>query len=253
VSALVRAELLKLRTTRTPVWLLLATLALAALTIGVDVPKVGDETAPVSLDDPILLAVTVGDSFGVPLVLAVLLGVVAVTQEFRYGTITSTYLVEPRRTRVLAAKSVSMALVNVALTGVTLVFSASLSIGLIASRHGQVSLGVRFWQMAAAGLAVMAVYGVIGVAIGALVRNQITAVVAALVWMTAVEHIVIPAYPTVGRWLPAATTYSLMQLGPTLDPDGNLLSASASGLVLAAYAALAVGLAVRFTPKRDVL
>ena len=32
--------------------------------------------------------------------------------------------------------------------------------------------------------------------------------------MLAVEHIVIPAYPTAGRWMPGATTYALMQLGP---------------------------------------
>ena len=34
-----------------------------------------------------------------------LVGVLAFTQEFRYGTITSTYLGEPRRPRVLVAKA----------------------------------------------------------------------------------------------------------------------------------------------------
>jgi ABC-2 type transport system permease protein len=99
------------------VWLLLATLALVARTVAGKVPEVGNENALVSLDDSGLLAVTVGIGFGVPLVLVVLLGGVAFTQEFRYGTVTSTYLIEPRRTRVLVAKWVTVAMVSVVITG----------------------------------------------------------------------------------------------------------------------------------------
>ena len=194
-----------------------------------------------------------GVGFGVPLVLVVLLGGVAFTQEFRYGTVTSTYLVEPRRTRVLVAKWVTLALVSVVITTATLVVSVTFAIALIGSRDGEVSLGARFWQMVAAGFVVMAVYGVIGVAIGALVRNQIAAVAGVLVWMLAVEQIVIPAYPTVGRWMPGATTYVLMQLGPAVDPNEKLLSMPMSALLLAAYAAVAASLALRLTPKKDVL
>jgi ABC-2 type transport system permease protein len=253
MRALVGAEMLKLRSTRTTVWLLLATLAMACLTVAVSVPKAGDDRAPVALNDPSLLAVTVGGAFGVPMVLMVLLGGVAFTQEFRYGTVTSTYLVEPQRTRVLVAKWLSLVLVSLVVTTLTLVVSVAFSLALIASRDGAVSLDSRFWQMMAGGFVVMAVYGVIGVAIGALVRNQITAVTGVLVWMLAVEHIVFPSYPVVGRWLPTSATYSLMQLDPSVDPDGELLSTSASGVLLAAYAVVAVTLALRLTPKRDVL
>jgi hypothetical protein len=190
----------------------------------------------------------VGISFGFPQVLVVLLGSMAFTQEFRYGTITSTYLVEPRRTRVLAAKLLSVGLASMIITTATLIVSVPFAIALIRSRNGDSNVAGQFWQMVAAGFVVMAVFGVIGVALGALVRNQITAVVGVLVWMTAVEHIVIDAYPTVGRWMPGATTYALMQLGPALGFDGKLLSASVSGLVLAAYAAVAVTLALRLSP-----
>ena len=68
MRALVRAELIKVTSTRTPVLLLLATLGLAILTITVTVPKVGDANAPLSLDDPGLLAAVVGNSFGAPVV-----------------------------------------------------------------------------------------------------------------------------------------------------------------------------------------
>jgi ABC-type transport system involved in multi-copper enzyme maturation permease subunit len=253
VNALITAELLKLRT-RTHAGLLFATLALVPLTVAVSIPEAGNPDAPVSLDDASLLAVAVGNGLGgVPLVLAILLGGVAFTQEFRYGTVTPTYLVEPRRHRVLVAKCVSLALASAVVTAVSLVVAVPVGIALIGSRDGTVSLGTQFWQMAAAGFVVTAVYAVGGVAIGALVRNQITVVIAVLVWMLAVERIVIQAYPSVGRWMPTATTSALLQLGPSVDPDGQLLSASASGVLLAAYALVAVSLALRLTPKRDVL
>jgi ABC-2 type transport system permease protein len=253
MRALVEAEMLKLRSTRTSVWLLVATLALLTLTVVVSVPEPGDDTLPVGLDDPGLLAGAVGVAFGVPLVLVVLLGSFACTQEFRYGTITPTYLAQPRRSRVLVAKWLTLGLASTVITTLTLVVATTVGTVLIASRDGELELGRQFWQMAAGGYVVMAVYGVIGVALGALVRNQITAVVGVLIWMLVVEHIVIPAYPSVGQWLPLATTYSLMQLGPANGQEGELLSPAVAGLVLAAYLAVAVVLALRLTPKRDVL
>jgi hypothetical protein len=252
MTALIHAEVLKLRT-RTLAGLLLATIALVPLTISVTVPATGTEDPPVSLNDPSLLAVTVGNAFGVPIVLVLLLGGIAFTQEFRYGTITSTYLVEPRRTRVMVAKWVALALVSAVITTATLVVSVPLSAALISSRDGTVHLGAQFWQMVVAVYAVMAVLAVIGAAIGALVRNQITAVVAVLVWMLVVEQLLIQSYPSVARWLPGGATWAVLRLGPSVDPEGKLLSATASGLLLAAYAGVAAFLALRLTPKRDVL
>jgi ABC-2 type transport system permease protein len=253
VKALVHAEVLKLRSTRTTAGLLLATLALVTLTVTVSVPKAGAENPPVSLDDPSLLAAAVGNGFGVPLVLVLLLGGIAFTQEFRYGTVTPTYLVEPRRTRILVAKVLSQALSSVVITAATLALSVMYGIALIRSRDGDVTAGAQFWQMVAAGFAVMAAYGVIGVAVGALVRNQVAAVVSVLVWMLAVEQIVIPAYPAVGRWMPGGATWALLQIGPSISLDGKLLSAPVGGLVLVGYTAAAVALALLVTPKRDVL
>jgi ABC-2 type transport system permease protein len=252
VRALVHAELIKLRSTRMTLGLLLATLGLVVLTIAVNVPDVDDKFAALSLADGGLLAGTVGIGFGVPMVLMALLGVLAVTQEFRYGTVTSTYLGEPRRTRVLVAKWLTLVLASVVLTTATLAVSVTLGIALIRSRNGDVTVAAQFWQMVAAGFVVMAAYGAIGVAVGALVRNQIAAVVGVLVWMLAVEQIVIPVFPAVGRWMPWGAANALLQLGPAISLDGKLLPASVGGLVLAGYTASAVVLALLISPGRDV-
>lgn len=252
MKALVGAELLKLRT-RTSVGLLLATLALVALAVVVELPQAEDTKAPVALDDRGLLAGTVGISFGIPLVMAVLVGVLAFTQEFRYGTATSTYLVEPRRNRVLVAKLLATTLASAVVTAATLALAVPLGVALIRSRDGNVTFAAQFWQMVGTQFAVMAAYAVLGVAVGALVRNQIPAVVGVLVWLLPVEQVVLGALPTVGRWMPGGATNALLQMGPAIGLDGKLLSPAAGGLVLVGYTAVAVTLALVVEPRRDVL
>ena len=248
---LVRAELLKL-CTRAHAGVLLVAMIFVPIAVASEIPEAQGGGTALSLSDPDLLALATGTGFVVPMVFIALLGGVAVTQEFRYGTVTSTYLVEPRRHRVLVAKSCAVALASLVTTVVTLAVAAPVAVALITSRGGVVAVGSRLWLTVAGGTAVMLVYAVAGVAIGALVLNQVAFVVGALVWMLAVEHMVIPAHMSVGRWLPVAAAYQLVRLGPSVDPEGKLLPVAASGLLLAAYAVTVIALALRLTPRRDV-
>ena len=251
MTALISAELLKL-CTRAHAGVLLVAMIFVPIAVSSEIPKPGKGGTALSIYDPDLLALATGTGFVVPMVFIALLGGVAVTQEFRYGTVTSTYLIEPRRNRVLIAKGVALAVASVLTTVVTLMVAVPVAVALISSRGGETVVGARFWQTVAGGTAVMLVYAVVGVVIGALVRNQIVFVVAALVWMLAVEHMIIPAHMSVGRWLPVAAAYQLIQLGPSVDPDGRLLSVAASGILVATYATIVVVLAFRLTPRRDI-
>ena len=252
MRALVHAELLKLRT-RIAIGLVLATLALVCLTVSVSVPEAGDREAPIPIDDPTLFASAVGNSFGAPMVLVVLLGALAFTQEFRYGTVTPTYLAEPRRGRVLVAKWVSQALASVGISVATMIVAVPFSIVLIRARGGDVVVSAGFWKVVAAGFVVMVAYSVIGVSLGVLVRNQITVVAAVLAWMTAVEQILIGSFTSVGRWTPWGATNTVLDLARSIGLDGKLLSFPVAALLLLAYTALAAVLALALTPKRDVL
>lgn len=253
MKALLQAELLKMRSTRATALLVLATLLLAVLTVATSVPGVMEENAWISLDDPDLLANVVGNGFGAPMVLMTLLGVLAFTQEFRYGTMTSTYLGEPHRTRVLVAKGLSLALASVVITTLTLAVNLTLSIALIRSQDGNVTLAAQFWQTVAAGFVVMAAYGVVGVAIGALIPNQIAAIVGVLIWMLAVEQVVIPLVPELGRWMPWGAATSVLQLGQSYGFDDVFLSVPMGGLLLVGYTAAAIALSLVVTPRRDVV
>lgn len=253
MTPLVRAEVLKLRTTRSTGWLLLATIATEALMVAFSIPKRGYEEALVPLDDPRLLASTIGTGLLISQVLVTVFGVMSFTQEYRYGTITSSYLVEPRRPRILLAKLVAATLASAVVVVATLVLVVPPSIVLILSRDGDATLGARFWQVFGVGFVALAASSAIGVALGAVVRHQIPAVVGVLVWMTAVEHVVIPALPALGRWMPGGATLSVLQQGTANGLDGDLLPPAVGGIVLLGYAVLAITLAVLVTPKRDVV
>lgn len=253
MNALVRAELLKLRSTRTLAWLLLATGAMVVVTVASSVPSASGPEAGLSLHESALLARLVGISFGVPQVMMVLLGVLAFTQETRYGTISSTFLVEPRRNRVLVAKGMALIIASVVITTAALVVSCTASVVFINAKDGNVTTGTEFGHVVAAVFLVMMLYGLIGLTIGALVRNQTAAVTAALIWQTAAEHLLLDALPQVARWSPVGATYGLLHLGPIVAIQGSLLDAPIGGLLLVGYTAAGATLALVLAPRSDIL
>jgi ABC-2 type transport system permease protein len=102
---LVRAEFLKLRTTQVWFWLLLADIAIgAAVAIGSLAPA---DAIKAPKDVPYLFATSNG-----ALITAFVLGVLGVTTEFRYQTITPTVLQTPSRWAVVAAKMITYATVG---------------------------------------------------------------------------------------------------------------------------------------------
>jgi ABC-2 type transport system permease protein len=253
VNALIGAELLKLRTTRMLPWLLLATLALVVVTVAANVSSADADDPALPLHHPALLGQVIGISFGIPQVLVTLLGVLAFTQEVRYGTITSTFLIEPRRSRILVAKAVALILAAVVIAAATLVVSVALSTALISAKDGNVTTGGQFWQVVAAVFIAMVLYGLFGLALGALLRDQIVAVIATLVWLGPAEHLLIDALPDVGRWTPGGATFGVLQLGPAVTTHGTLLDAPVGGMLLLGYTVAVSGLAFTVTPRRDVL
>jgi hypothetical protein len=91
----------------------------------------------------------------------------------------------------------------------------------------------------------------IGVALGALTRNTIGAIVAAIAWTLFVEQVILTAIvPGVEKWLPTAAAIGLTN-APGPDP-GRVLSPAAAGLVLAGYAVALLLAAAGTTMRRDV-
>jgi len=251
VTALVRAELLKLRTVRLPLWLLLTTLALVVLGVCVTVLTAGLEGAPLQRDDPALLARSVASASSGSVVVLVL-GVLTLTQEFRFGTATPSFLVTPRRSRVLVAKLIAIAVTGLGFALVSAALAVGLSAVLLPLRDGAVTWDRTVLEVLLGVVLVMVLYGPIGIAVGALVRNQIAAVVGSLAWIFIVEQLLVALLPEVGRWTPGGASSAVLQLGDLATTRGDLLPVWGGALLLIAYAVVLSLLAARLTLRRDL-
>ena len=165
MKALLHAELLKLRTTRTFVAVVgtAAALSLILVALGASL-DVGEDPHALFTNNSITYII-------------VLLGAIGMTGEWRHRTITGSVLAAPDRLRLLAAKAISYSVAGVVLS--LLVTVATMLVGtLILSGRGEATLGAGdladvLWR----NLVVAALLGPLGVAFGALIRNQIVTVV----------------------------------------------------------------------------
>lgn len=251
MTALVRAELLKLRTVRLPLWLLLTTLLLVVLGVLATILTAGIEGAPLQRDDPELLARAVASASGGNVVVLVL-GILVLTQEFRFGTATPSFLVTPKRGRVLVAKLVAISLTGLLFAVASAVLAVGLSAAVLQLRGDEAAWGSTVLEVLVGVVLVMVLYGPIGIAVGALVRNQIAAVVGALAWVFIVEQLLVALLPEVGRWTPGGASSAILQLGDVATTRGELLPVWGGALLLVAYAAVLSVLATRLTLRRDL-
>ena len=106
MRALLRSELLKQRTTRTNVLLLVWMVALVVLVVAPHVASFSVDT--LARPDNQLKVLGLGTSLGA--LFGALLGAMSITAETRHGTIRPTFLASPRRERVIAAKVATSAL-----------------------------------------------------------------------------------------------------------------------------------------------
>jgi ABC-2 type transport system permease protein len=247
VIGLLRAELLKQRTTRTTLALLgamLALILLAAVLHGFALAA--DQLA--SRDDQ--MHVYGWAELGV--LFAALAGAMSITGEIRHGTIRPTFLVTPRRGRVIAAKAVAAGLAGLGFGLVAAAFAIGVGSAALAARGITLRLDVGDYARLVAGAAAAApLWAVIGVGLGALVRNQATAVAGLFAWLLFVEGLLFGQLPDFGRFLPGVAGAAIA--GTTATGEVRPLLAPALGvLLLAAYAAAALAAGSITTARRDV-
>lgn len=185
MTLLLKAELLKLRTTRGMYWYLAALVVLT----GIAAAAQAADTTIFEREDPGFQRDLVSQSVTAPL-LALLIGIVCVTVEWRHGTITRTFLITPRRWRVLAAKETHAALVGIVLAVIGVVVSLAVAIPVLSSDDVSFTLDGALLARIAEIAVASALWGAIGVGLGAFVQNQTGAVVGAVLFVTLVESLV---------------------------------------------------------------
>ena len=254
MTRLVRAEWTKLFTTRVWIGLLLGACALAggfaALFTGLaGVEQNGQPGLPaVGTAEYEQIVFSVGANASV---LLLILGIIGMTQEYRHRTATPTFLTTPRRGNVVVGKLIAYALVAVPFAVLILAVNV-LVVEIYAGARGDApSLNAdNLRTLGSAGL-VLVVYSVIGVGVGALLRNQVGAIVGALVYLYVVEPIVagISAISGAYKWLPGGAVRAI-----TSDFQAPDLLAPWQGLLLLlGYGLLAALLGTFLAVRRDVV
>ncbi len=239
-----RAEVVKVVTTRTAAGLVLGATAVALL--GTFSTTMSGDVAEMSVhlheQNFFVLA-----SIYVPL-FALVLGVRAFTDEFRHGSIVPTLLVAPRRGGVLVAKAVTYAAAGAVLAAVAQAAMAAMALLLLGARGAEATVGGPDVAAMAGLVAASALWAMIGVAVGAVVRHQVAAVVGALVWVLVVENLGSALLGDAGRYLPGQAGRALAGAA-----QGELLLGAAVGaLLLAAYTVVAGLVAAVMVTRTDV-
>lgn len=238
------SEWLKIRSTRTVLWFLLVGIGLAVL--GPVAEGLSPTLAELATKDTQRSMLAGGASSGV--LLATFVGLLLVTGEFRYGTIRPTLLFEPRRRVVLAAKLAASALVGVVFAVVCVAVAFATSLTILSVRGVDPALSGRQLVAIAAGVVVAsALSAMLGVTIGALIRNQVGAIVALAVYSLAIDAILFATVPSVGRFLPGQAGNALAGM-----PSDDLLAPGVGALVLVAWAAAFVAAAAVRSDRSDV-
>ena len=176
MTALLGAELLKLRTTRAWIGLVLAIVAVsgagAAGTVGtaseLDLGTVGLSR------DVIQSSLLAG-------FVAFLIGITMVTSEWRHGTITRTFLVTPRRERVLAAKELASLIVGIVL---------AIAVTWLEIEGSSFEVDNSVSELVLRALLAAALWGALGVGFGAVIQSQTPAIVIGILWILIGEGLI---------------------------------------------------------------
>ena len=244
MTAQLRAELLKQRSTFTNLGLLLTMLGLVLLAVllhGLTLPadRLGSASDQVEVFrfGPLLGALFAG-----------LVGAMSITGEIRHGTIRPTFLFTARRGRVISAKIVASGLVGTVFGLAAVGVAVGIGSAALAARGIAITLhGGDYTLMPAGGIAAAALWAPLGLGLGALLRNQVATLVAIFLWLFFIENLLIDFVPGVGRFAPGAAAAAMTGL------DAETLLAPALGAaLLALYAAVAAAAGTVATLRRDV-
>lgn len=251
MTAAIRAEFAKLFTVRLPLGLLgigaLLTVAIALMTALQAGSGAAMSAAPLSTASGLTDVLT---TTYFAMIMAMVLGVTMATGEFRHATATATYLVIPRRSRVLVGKVVAAFGAGLVFGLVGAIVATAIGLGFVAAKGDTIALGVstmiRYGAGAVVGAGLLASFGV---GLGMLVRSQLGAVIGIFLWSLVVENAIGGAFHTIAPYLPFMAAASLAGTAPA---GGKALPFLAAMLLVIAVTAVIAAVAARTSSRADI-
>lgn len=259
---ILKSEFLKLVYSRRTWWIVLASIGIAVIS------SAFSPYALAQLKDQVVMPLTssaaVDGIYAKALggyIFVIVIGVLMMTSEFHNHTAIATFLATPKRSHALYAKLV-MAVIAGAIINLiaTVVGMASAAIALSFYPEAVAPSSDIFINYPAASLLIGAVLAVIGVGVGALIRNQTVAISVAMIWIFLVDRILGVLFVSVGKYLPTGLITSMMNIKLSVTTTSKVASLNtadyldplpAAGLLLLYGVVFAVA-AMFTTMRRDI-
>jgi ABC-2 type transport system permease protein len=248
MTRLVIAEIFKLRTTRTFYGVVGGALGLVLLIVVVASATATWQPGDTPMRD--LLGIS-----GFAQVFALVLGILAVTSEFRFGTITPSLLIVPDRVKLTLAKLGASLATGLALGLAATGLAAAVGGAILNARGIDTGLtGSQVTNMIVGGTVATALYAALGVGVGAIVRNQVGAVIGTLVYLFVLENLL----QIVKALRDPLAKYGFGGVGQGLTGTGEVgadhppLGQVSAGLVLAGYCAIFLIAGIAMMKRRDI-
>jgi hypothetical protein len=252
----IKAEFRKVLTTKLALWLLAFSVAFTALNVMLMVYLVPTDARVA--DSAQLLQVpayvnSIVASCANASVFVLILGIIGMTGEYRHMTITATFLASPRRAPVMLAKAVAYAVFGAIFGIVNFVVSLSLATITLAGKDHAAIVPSESLQTLGGVILGFAIYAILGVAVGSLIRNQVAALIIALVFVFLIQPLLSTFVDWTTAWLPGGALDAAMNMTYRQgEATSGLLSAWAGGLLLIGYAIVLGAIASITTLKRDI-
>ncbi len=167
---------------------------------------------------------------------ALLLGVLIITVEFRHKTVTTSFMVTPRRWEFVLGKLLMAALAAIALA-IILLAATVIGGGIALSALGG-SFSALFGQLGAVApglILVFVLFALLGVGVGSLVTNQVAALIICLGWFLIVENIIEAIWSGTARWLPSGAAAAAANVTAGRGSDVGLFNWWQGSLLILAY------------------
>jgi ABC-type transport system involved in multi-copper enzyme maturation permease subunit len=264
MTRLLRSELRKVFTTRLWWGLLLGLMAswggLSVLLGALSGLDAGTGRASPTLADPATLRGVYTAGLTTAYLFALAFGVISMSGEYRQQTITATLLASPRRSRVVLAKLAAVVLVGFGygVAGVIAGLLGGIPVILIRGYSLRLTEDGVPRALAAAALAI-ALWAVVGLGVGTLIRNQVVALLVSIGLAWIAEPLIALALNAAGagavaKFLPSQATGALVS--PDSGGSGaltvDILPWWGGALVLIGYAILSGAVGASLTLRRDI-
>ena len=185
--------------------------------------------------------------------LALLLGVLIVTTEFRHKTVTTSFLVTPHRPRFVGAKLITAAVLGAVLAVVMLVATLIGGGATLVAQGGSLSSLIDQLPAVAPGMIlVFALFAILGLGVGSVLTNQVAAIIVCLGWFIILEGILVQLVHGAARWVPTGAATAASNLTRGRGADFGLFNWWQGTLLMLAYGLVFAAAGSIILTRRDI-